>query len=123
MAERLDIDTTALLCESAGMSLKEIGREWVALLRGRESTFSATVIRRKRYADKRRYIPRWGATRTRIFERDGWKCTYCGSGDALECDHVVAVAKGGSNSDSNLTTACRSCNRSKRDRHVEEWLS
>jgi hypothetical protein len=49
-------------------------------------------------------------------KRDRFRCTYCGipGTDAeLEIDHIIAIAKGGSNHISNLTTACRSCNQAK----------
>lgn len=64
----------------------------------------------------------WKSIRKRIFERDNYTCTYCGErGGRLECDHIHPVARGGSNDDSNLTTACFSCNRSKRSKTVGEW--
>lgn len=56
--------------------------------------------------------------RIRVMKRDRFQCTYCGvpGTDAeLEIDHIVAVAKGGSNHISNLTTACRACNQRKSD--------
>lgn len=64
----------------------------------------------------------WRRIRLRIFKRDGWACTYCGtSAEPLECDHIVPISRGGSNDDSNLTTACRRCNRSKRAKLLSEW--
>lgn len=64
----------------------------------------------------------WKAARLRIFERDGYVCTYCGAADQpLECDHIYPVAKGGTDDEDNLTTACKPCNRSKRDLTVAEW--
>lgn len=64
----------------------------------------------------------WRRVRLAIFERDGWACVYCGATDApLECDHIHPVSRGGSNEDSNLATACLPCNRSKKDKTVEEW--
>lgn len=64
----------------------------------------------------------WVAARKRIFERDDYTCQYCGiRAVALECDHVIPVCRGGSDDDNNLTTACQSCNRSKRDMLVSEW--
>lgn len=64
----------------------------------------------------------WRVIRDRIFKRDDFTCRYCGAkGVRLECDHVVPVAKGGGHSDSNLATACRPCNRSKRDKLISEW--
>jgi len=64
----------------------------------------------------------WMVTRQRIFTRDDSTCQYCGArGVALECDHVIPVAEGGSNDDSNLVTACRDCNRAKGARTPEQW--
>lgn len=57
--------------------------------------------------------------RIRVMKRDRFQCTYCGaSGNdtELEVDHIIAVANGGSNHMSNLTTACVACNRSKSDK-------
>lgn len=65
----------------------------------------------------------WAKIRSRIFERDDYTCQYCGvRGVKLECDHVVPVSRGGSNDDDNLKTACRDCNRSKRDKLIDEWM-
>ncbi len=58
----------------------------------------------------------------RVFDRDGYKCVYCGrDGRAdfwvyvlLQVDHVVPKSKGGSEDDeSNLVTACMVCNKMK----------
>lgn len=54
--------------------------------------------------------------RFEIFKRDGFTCQYCGAHPPaviLHCDHVVAVANGGSNDDSNLVTSCENCNLGK----------
>ena len=67
-------------------------------------------------------IDEWKVTRMRIFKRDNFTCSYCGQyGGQLECDHVYPVSRGGSNDDSNLATACKSCNRDKSDKTLEEW--
>lgn len=64
----------------------------------------------------------WARLRAAIFSRDDYTCRYCGArGVRLECDHVVPVAKGGHHGEDNLVTACFTCNRSKRDKTVEEW--
>jgi hypothetical protein len=56
--------------------------------------------------------------RFEVLSRDHFRCRYCGR-DArdtvLEVDHVVPIAKGGTDSMENLATACIECNRSKRD--------
>lgn len=64
---------------------------------------------------------RWRSLRAAVFARDGFVCTYCGSDQNLACDHIFPRSRGGANTMSNLTTACRSCNSSKRDRTPEEW--
>jgi hypothetical protein len=52
-------------------------------------------------------------TRAMVLARDGYRCRYCSSEESLEVDHVVPLAKGGSNDPANLVASCRSCNRKK----------
>lgn len=64
----------------------------------------------------------WARIRAAIFARDDYTCQYCGvRGARLECDHVVPVSKGGHHGEDNLVTACFDCNRSKRDKSLDEW--
>ncbi|MBE6509534.1 MAG: hypothetical protein E7Z77_09015 [Methanobrevibacter sp.] len=68
----------------------------------------------------RQPIPR--QLRHEVFKRDGYKCRECGAGKdetSLEIDHIVPVAKGGTNNINNLQTLCRECNRMK---HTDEWV-
>ncbi len=58
---------------------------------------------------------------SRILERDGHKCTYCGATDNLSVDHIVPISRGGLHDDSNLVTACRECNSGKGNKTVAEW--
>lgn len=56
--------------------------------------------------------------RFRILSRDQYTCRYCGRSApdvVLEVDHVIPVAAGGKNDDTNLVTACRDCNVGKSD--------
>lgn len=65
----------------------------------------------------------WRDIRRTIFERDDFTCQYCGErGVKLECDHVIPVSRGGNSEHSNLVTAFFSCNRSKHNKLVKEWL-
>lgn len=65
----------------------------------------------------------WAALRTAVFQRDDFTCRYCGArGGRLECDHVHPVSRGGDHSFENLVTACFRCNRSKRNKTVQEWI-
>jgi len=51
--------------------------------------------------------------RPTILARDGYHCALCGAPAPLEVDHIVAIAKGGSNDLANLRTLCLPCNRRK----------
>ena len=60
--------------------------------------------------------------RFEIFQRDRFMCRYCGAipGESeLQIDHIVPIAKGGTNSLLNLITACRLCNAGKGTRAAE----
>lgn len=64
----------------------------------------------------------WGKKRLRIFERDSFKCTYCGvvgTEDILTVDHIVSQSSGGKDNEENLTTACQFCNNLKGSMTVE----
>lgn len=55
-------------------------------------------------------------TRFEIFKRDSFQCRYCGrcAPDVmLQVDHVVPVARGGTDEPLNLVTACAECNSGK----------
>jgi hypothetical protein len=65
----------------------------------------------------------WISIRKKVFERDNFTCQYCGeTNGTLECDHIIAFSKGGSDDLKNLTTACRKCNRQKKDKSVQEFI-
>jgi tellurite resistance protein len=61
-----------------------------------------------------RHIPR--EVRQRVWQRYGGRCAECSAAQYLEFDHIVPVAKGGSNSDANVQLLCRNCNLKKSDR-------
>lgn len=48
-----------------------------------------------------------------LIERDGAKCQRCGATDNLCVDHIVPLARGGSNELDNLQILCWHCNTSK----------
>lgn len=50
-------------------------------------------------------------------------CRACGSTRRLEVDHIVPWSRGGTHERSNLQALCKSCNRSKQARTMEEWLA
>lgn len=51
-----------------------------------------------------------------VWRRDGGACASCGSRTSLEYDHIVPVARGGSNTVRNIELLCESCNRKKSDK-------
>lgn len=63
----------------------------------------------KRYA-KKKIRP---AVREAVYERDRWRCVWCGSDRDLSLDHIVAEWSGGGHAIDNLQTLCLSCNCSK----------
>ena len=48
-----------------------------------------------------------------VWQRDGGKCVKCGSQIKLEYDHIIPIAKGGSNTARNIQLLCEKCNREK----------
>ena len=49
----------------------------------------------------------------KVWNRDGRKCTQCGSNENLEFDHIIPFSKGGKSTYRNLQLLCQTCNRSK----------
>ena len=72
---------------------------------------------------KRTNIPK--GIRHEVFKRDGYRCVECGAkkGDkkpdgskvVIHCDHILPLAKGGTDEMSNLQTLCQDCNLNKND--------
>lgn len=59
--------------------------------------------------------------RTKVFERDLYRCVACESAKTLCVDHIHPVSKGGSDNLVNLQTLCNSCNVSKGNKTMDEW--
>lgn len=51
--------------------------------------------------------------RKRVYERDGYRCTECGSEDGLTLDHIIPWSLNGPDDVSNLRVLCGSCNSRK----------
>ena len=63
--------------------------------------------------------------RDQIFERDQYRCVYCGNvfpAEELTVDHVQARVRGGDRSGGNLVTACSGCNTAKSHRRIGDFL-
>ena len=50
------------------------------------------------------------------------QCVFCGSAEHLSTDHLIPRNRGGDDSADNLVLSCRSCNSSRGDKGVFEWL-
>ena len=68
---------------------------------------------RMKKATKRQPIP--DDVRMFVWQRDQGSCVQCGNNENLEFDHIIPVAKGGSNTERNLQLLCELCNRTKTD--------
>lgn len=56
----------------------------------------------------------WRRKRDEIFKRDRYTCQVCQRvGGELELDHIVNVARGGTDADHNLQTICTDCHKTK----------
>ena len=63
--------------------------------------------------------------REQVFERDRYRCVYCGEvfpAEELTVDHVQARMRGGDRSGGNLVTACSACNTAKGHRRIADYL-
>jgi hypothetical protein len=60
------------------------------------------------------YPSNWEELSKAVRERDGYRCSYCGSPNlVLHTHHVIPLSRGGSNAMSNLKTLCEKCHRAK----------
>lgn len=83
-------------------------------------------VREKIFAKEQRDLgvsrSEYESMRSTIFLRDGHRCFYCGDDDGpFECDHVIPVSRGGATDLGNMVVACRTCNRSKSSKTLQEW--
>ena len=124
-------------CRSGGARNKaEYMQRWHAKFKAENGMSSASAWRR-RFRDEYGYWPQlggsdWisGATRKRLYVRDGWRCYLCNEAlssatpvnhpKALTLDHFIPRSRGGTDDTANLRTCCRECNIRKSDRMPEE---
>lgn len=72
------------------------------------------------YQEQLRSVGNWF-----IFERDDFRCIYCGKssiedGVKLNADHIHPASKGGKDEAGNLVTACQKCNGAKLDKFLNQ---
>lgn len=93
-------------------------RAVVLLIKEKATVITKGVIKLKEFINVK--YNRFLVTRKMIYERDGYKCLYCGSSSNLSVDHVIPKSRGGEDSWTNLVTACLSCNSKKGNKTPEE---
>lgn len=68
---------------------------------------------------------RWNRQRRRQllarWQKQGRRCAYCLTGPADVIDHVIPLARGGTNFEGNLVPACSKCNHEKWDNLLSAW--
>lgn len=65
--------------------------------------------------------PRVKLSRREIFRRDNYTCQYCGKQyGALTIDHIIPKHLGGTQSWTNMVTACALCNHQKGGRRLQD---
>ena len=53
----------------------------------------------------------------------GSECVVCNSGENITADHIVPLSRGGIEAEENLQPLCGSCNSSKGNKMMSEWLN
>ena len=61
--------------------------------------------------------------RSKLIQRDGKGCHYCGSSKANTVDHKIPKAQGGSDDLDNLVLACEPCNNKKGAASYEDFCA
>jgi 5-methylcytosine-specific restriction endonuclease McrA len=115
-ALRLVIDRKAEIVEADGALVRS---ERLQILR-------PAVIRLVKFVHVPRRFRRQ-VTNTFLFARDNYRCQFCGRAqqelrprECLTRDHLVPLSRGGSNTWTNVLTACSSCNTRKGNLLPEE---
>jgi hypothetical protein len=72
------------------------------------------ALQYERDGPRRTAIP--GDVKLLVWTRDGGACVLCGSREKLHFDHIIPVAKGGSNDAKNIQVLCEPCNLKKSDK-------
>lgn len=97
-------DVAALLAERADRAARRLERAHAVRTRAATADSPASP-------PGRRHVPR--EVRLAVWQRDGGRCTSCGSEFDLQYDHVIPVALGGGTSEANLQLLCGACNQRK----------
>jgi len=81
------------------------------------------VLRLKSYVSKRQHKKPARFQKKVLFNRDSWKCQYCGIDlcyTGITVDHVHPASRGGLTTWKNCVAACKKCNSNKGNKTPEE---
>jgi 5-methylcytosine-specific restriction endonuclease McrA len=102
-------------------------RKRAYMLRYRRENPIKTAAQGRTKRARRRNAPgkHTGADVIAIGNHQKWRCAWCRKAcrDAYHVDHVVPLAKGGSNWPDNLAISCPTCNMRKKDKLPHEWAA
>lgn len=109
--------------------LDRIDREWRARSRNGFVREARAFIERGGVRTKRTSIPI--PTKLEVLEKTSGRCVYCavvliledGHSNSYRPDHVLPVARGGTNDIANLVPSCRACNAKKSDKTALQFMS
>ena len=77
---------------------------------------------KRRASEKQTRKPLTGEQWADILDDYEGMCFVCGSPDRITLDHLIPLSRGGEHSKRNCRPLCWSCNSSKRDSKLTEWL-
>lgn len=117
-AEKITAANTAKRAAKAERK-REYMRRWRQANPLIQATQSRTKKARRRHAEGHHTA----ADVLAIGDRQKWRCAWCRvpCRGAYHVDHIVPLAKGGSNWPDNLCIACPPCNMRKKDKLPNEW--
>lgn len=73
------------------------------------------------HSRKRNLFPIPSYIQEEIFAAFDGRCAYCAN-PATTWDHIIPISKGGNSTPGNVIPCCRSCNSSKKDKDLYEWI-
>ena len=98
-------------------------------IKAREYRLKNLLTIRAREAEKnaRRYAVEGSFTKEEIQSKLDYQCGNCywcklPHGENYQLDHIVPLAKGGTNWSYNIAISCKRCNHRKKDKMPDEWL-
>ena len=95
--------------QGRGMALKHIVEHLTAAMELLDRAYKGGRPCYNKHGPKKKQLAS-PSLRKKVFQRDGFRCKFCGSLDALTADHIIPEARGGKTTLDNLQTLCMTCN-------------